>query len=181
MRKHLTTAFTGITAGMVAWFMATTPAVSLPQPTPVSAASVCETGQRGQADYDRLCLHTGTLVKASALWFSTPEGKRGHEKDDMATRRGICKYAYRHGGVRNEAAELVNDMAYDNYRNYKQVNAWTGDVAQGDCLRLGYTDPVSGRAAVNLSTLPKGNCWVEVYYGNATRTRISREVMCAGS
>lgn len=179
MFKAFKIATAGLTAGVVAWFFATTPEVMLPSAASTTAHSVCDTGHRGQPDYDAQCLRTGTPA-AAAWWFSTPEGKRGHERDDMTTRRGICKFAYRHGGVRREAAELVNDMSYDTYRNYKQVNGWVADAAQGDCLRLGYNDPTSGLVAVNLHHLPKGDCWYEVSYANRKHTKINIEPLCKG-
>lgn len=148
--------FAGITAGMVALFAATGPADGAVSPT-----------------------RTGTFADAARLWYSTPVGKRGHVRDDFTTRRSICKFADRHGGVRAQAVELVTDMTYDNYRNARQVNAWVATIAQGDCLRLGYADGVSGLVPVNLHHLPKGECWYEVsYYGKPRRVFI--EPLCKG-
>jgi hypothetical protein len=176
-------AWAGITAGMVALFTAVSPgAEAAPRPTTVTVTagkSVCDTGYRGQPEYDAKCLRHGTRGDAAKLWFDTPEGKRGHLRDDFTTRRSICKYAPRHGGVRAQAKELVNDMAYDTFRNWHQMIRWAGDAAQGDCLRMGYSDPVSGLVVVNLRHLPKGDCWVEVSYADHKR-KINTEVLCKG-
>lgn len=169
-------AFAGITAGLVALFTATTPAAS---GATGHTKSVCQTGTRGQAAYDRLCLHTGTRADAAKLWYSTPEGKKGKETDDFQTRRSICRYSGAIG-VRAQAIDLVTDMTYDNFRNDHKVNAWVADLAQGDCLRMGYSDPVSGLVSVDLKRLPhRDSCWIEVYYlGHGKKIKI--EMLCKG-
>lgn len=102
------------------------------------AKSVCDTGYRGQKTYDALCLRTGTPADARKLWFDTAEGVKGRERDDMVTRRSICKFAPRHGGIMKWAAEFVYDMTYDTYRNNGQVNTWVGQDARLDCQQMGY-------------------------------------------
>jgi Spy/CpxP family protein refolding chaperone len=172
-------AFAGIGAGLLTLaFATTTPADASTPPAPAHVAYDCaHHGHRGDPAYDRACLTTGTRAQAAALWYSTPEGSR-RTHDDMNTRRSICANAPRHGGVRAWATELVTDMTYDTYRNNKAMNAWVADTAQGDCLRMGYNDPVSGLASVNLRTLPhKHGCWVEVYY---LGSKINTEVLCKG-
>jgi hypothetical protein len=99
---------------------------------------VCRKGQRDHGDYNRLCLHTGTPKTARGLWFSTPEGTKGRERDDDMTRRSICKFASRHGGITAAAVDLVTDMTYDNYRNNRQVNRWVAQDARLDCTQMGY-------------------------------------------
>lgn len=174
----------GITAAMIGAFaVVASPSTDAVVPVALASSgkpSVCATGFRGQPAYDRQCLKTGTPGQAAALWFDTAEGKRGHEHDSMETRRDVCRFAARHGGVRKEAAEMVNDMAYDAYRNHKAVIGWFADAAQGDCLRLGYADAESGRVPVNLHALPKGDCWFEVSYLDHKHTKINTEALCKG-
>lgn len=158
MRKWIMTAFAVLTAGMIGVWGASAQAAAPHHADP------CKVGFRGQPAYDAKCLRTGKIGDAAGLWYSTPEGKEGKERDDYTTRRNICKYAYRSGGVRAAAADLVNDMAYDTYRNYRQINAWVGTLAQGDCLRLGYADRTTGLVSVNLKHLPSRACWYEVSY-----------------
>lgn len=127
--------FTGVTAVLFAVF------ALLGAPSSEAAerpASICETGFRGQPAYDRECLTRGTVGDAGALWYSTPKGKKGSERDDMSTRRSVCKYAHRHGGIKRTATELVTDLTYDSYRNHKQVNGWVVSMARVDCAAMGY-------------------------------------------
>lgn len=100
--------------------------------------SVCETGFRGQPAYDRECLTIGVVGDAGALWYGTPKGSKGAERDDATNRRSICKYAGRHGGIKRAATELVTDMSYDAYRNHKAVNSWVVSMALVDCRAMGY-------------------------------------------
>lgn len=132
MRIRITAglAFAGITAAMVALFA--------PTATATSARSICETGFRGQPAYDRECLSTGVVGEAGALWYGFPKGVKGKERDDSATRRGVCKYAHRHGGIKRAAVELVTDLTYDSYRNHKQVDRWVISMAVIDCHVMGY-------------------------------------------
>ncbi len=166
MGKFTSIAFAGITAGLVALFSTLTP------------------GAQAAPDSARSSLPVGNYGDAASFWASFPVGKPGHLKDDDSTRRAVCNFASRHGGVRAEAVELSTDVMYDNFRNYKQLTGWVADLAQGDCLRLGYSDLVSGMAPVNLRTeLPKvkGKCWVEVYYlGKGKNKIINKEPICAG-
>lgn len=131
MRKIVALAFAGITAGMVALWAPTAEA------TVASTPPVCQTGTRNHGDYNRLCLHTGTPKTARELWFSTPEG-HGKVRDDYTTRRSICKFASRHGGIEAAAIDLVTDMTYDNYRNNAQINRWVAQDARLDCTQMGY-------------------------------------------
>lgn len=103
---------------------------------PHSLASICTTGHRGQPTYDHRCLTTATPRTAARLWASVPEGKPGRQRDDMTTQRALCTYAHRHGGIRAAARDLVNDMAYDTYRNYRQVLQWVGQDAALTCAQL---------------------------------------------
>lgn len=126
----------GITAGMWALFAPNADAVT-PRHATVNP-SICETGYRGDPAYDRACLTTGVVGDAGALWYSTPKGVKGKEVDDAMNRRSICKYAYRHGGIKRAATELVTDLTYDAYTNHKQVNAWVVSNARVDCKTMGY-------------------------------------------
>jgi hypothetical protein len=158
--------FAAITATLVAAFGLTAVAESTDVQPAAAVTSVCATGFRGQPAYDRLCLKKGTRATGAALWFAL----------DAASKRDVC----RAGNVRKMAADALNDVAYDRYRNHGTVLAGVSDAAQGDCLRLGYADAVSGRAAVNLHTLPKGDCWVEMSYLNRKHIKINSEVLCKG-
>lgn len=100
--------------------------------------SVCGESYRGDPAYDRACLVKGVVGDAGALWYSTPKGIKGKEVDDAMNRRSICKYAYRHGGIKRAATELVTDLTYDAYTNHKQVNAWVVSNARVDCKTMGY-------------------------------------------
>lgn len=117
---------------------ATTALLLACSPTPASTATICATGYRGQPAYDRACLTTGTPRTASDLWDAVPEGRAGRERDDMTTQRGICRYAYRHGGIMVWSRELVADMTYDSYRNHETINTWVGQDAALTCAQLGY-------------------------------------------
>lgn len=131
MFKRIAAAFAGIAVGMTVLF-APTASASAPK-------SVCDTGHRGQPAYDRACLRTGTAGDAALLWFvSMPEGRKGKERDGVMTRRSICKYAPRHGGLKAWATDAVFDVTYDSYRNNKAVNGWVVDIARADCKRMGY-------------------------------------------
>jgi hypothetical protein len=158
-RFKIAAAFAGITAGLVTIFGAVSPGAS------AAPASVCQTGHRGQPAYDRACLHTGKEADGGAAWVSIGKDSR----------RAVCKG----GNVRAKAIDAVTDVTYDRYRNYKQVSGWAADMAQGECLRKGYADAVSGLSATNLHKLPKGTCWVETYYVNHKRA-IQRETICKG-
>lgn len=131
MQKRTYTGITAIVFGVFALLTATSSA-NANQP------SICETGYRGDPAYDRACLTTGVVGDAGALWYSTPKGTKGKEVDDAMNRRSICKYAYRHGGIKRAATELVTDLTYDAYTNHKQVNAWVVSNARVDCKTMGY-------------------------------------------
>lgn len=155
--------YAAITGAMLAAFALVGPAAdAATAPVPhrsTGPAQVCTTGLRGQPAYDRACLTEGTPGDARSLWFDTAEGAPGAERDDMVTRRNICKFAPDHGGIMKWAAEFVGDMTHDTYRNDGQVNRWVGQDAALDCAQMGY--PVSV-VSVDLSTLPQGDCWYEV-------------------
>lgn len=121
-----------LTAALLAGYLALAPGPA------ASAADVCRTGHRGQPAYDKACLRTGTPDHAAELWFSTPVGRRGAERDDFTTRRGICKFAPRHGGIRRHAPQLAYDVVYDTFRNHRQVNRWLAQDAALNCRQLGY-------------------------------------------
>jgi hypothetical protein len=150
----------GVVAGLAVVFAPVSHAATS---TVTTVNDVCKTGFRGQPAYDKKCLRTGTVGDAAKLWYGTPVGST-HVRDDDMTRRNLCAFAYRHGGVRAAAVDMVTDMTYDTYRNNRQVNVWVADMAQGDCLRLGYADQVSGLVSVSLKSLPHAGCWYEVYY-----------------
>lgn len=105
---------------------------------PVKAKSVCETGHRGQAAYDRKCLTTGTFKQAAALWLTIPAGTKGRESADAFNRRSLCKFAGRFGGTKAVAREAVTDVAYDRFRNHVTVINWSASVAVMDCKSMGY-------------------------------------------
>ncbi len=137
MLKRITAAFAGLVLGASALLA---PAASASPATPAapSEPKVCREGSRDHGDYNRLCLTVGTPKTARELWFSVPEGRKGRESDNFMTRRDICRYAKRHGGITVQARELVTDMTFDNYRNYRQVDAWVGQDARLDCAQMGY-------------------------------------------
>lgn len=107
-------------------------------PAPHKPAHICTTGHRGQPAYDRACLTTATPKTAARLWATVPETSKSRAHDDMTTQRNICTYGHRHGGAAAWAADMVNDMAYDTYRNYAQVTRWVGQDAALTCAQLGY-------------------------------------------
>lgn len=134
-------AYTGITAlffGVIGLLMASSSAEAGETHRAIVNPSICDTGFRGDPAYDRACLTKGVVGDAGALWYSTPKGIKGEEVDDAMNRRSICKYAYRHGGIKRAATELVTDLTYDAYVNHKQVDAWVVSNARVDCKAMGY-------------------------------------------
>lgn len=127
--------FAGILAALVLFVVPTSAGAAV---RAGGGKSVCETGSRGDKAYDKYCLTTGTVWDAARFWFTTPEGRKGRERDDYDTRRSVCKFAGRHGGLRGTVSEMVNDMYYDTYRNNKQMTGWTVSAARQDCKRMGY-------------------------------------------
>jgi hypothetical protein len=95
--------------------------------------SVCETGYRGMPEYDRYCLVNGTARDGMRLWFAEIDGKRYSVRE----RRAMCRDARATGSIRRGAMDLMNDVAYDRYRNYRDVLRVTGAVAVLDCRALG--------------------------------------------
>lgn len=176
--SHIVGLSVGSIAGTVLFLGAVLATNTTADATPTTATvtpSICQTGHRGDAAYDRACLRTGTVGDAAKLWFSTPEGKPGHETPDFQTRRSICAYPGK-AGVRGRAKDLANDMAFDTYRNYGQVLNRVADMAQGECLKWGYADDRSGMVGVNLKTLPnRDHCWVEA---DRKHGKIHTEVIC---
>lgn len=132
MHKRVWLAISATMAGMIALFTPTADAA------PADRVSVCATGHRGQPAYDRRCLRMGTPDDASMQWFSVELGKPHPVRDDFTTRRSICKYANRHGGIMAQTRELIGDMTYDAFRNNEQVNRWAGQYAKLNCTQLGY-------------------------------------------
>ena len=125
-----------ILAGLAALFGFNPPADAATPRT--AAASVCETGHRGQPAYDRKCLRSGTFKIAAMMWLSIPEGAKGRESDGAYNRRSVCKFAGRYGGTRTAVRELLTDVTYDSIRNWGQSLTWSADTAVIDCTSLGY-------------------------------------------
>lgn len=99
--------------------------------------SVCDTGFRGQPEYDRKCLKTGTFKTAANLWLSIPAGNPAHIGREDFTRRSICKFPGEFG-TRAAVREALTDVTYDSIRNYRQSLNWSADVAVLDCKSMGY-------------------------------------------
>lgn len=99
--------------------------------------SICETGYRGNPEYDRKCLVTGTFKSGATLWLSVPEGRKGHVGREDYTRRSICAYPGEFG-TRDAVTEALTDVAYDHYRNYRTVLRHAADTAVLDCRSMGY-------------------------------------------
>lgn len=123
--KRLTLAFAGITAGFLALF-----AINAEASTPTAPASVCETGYRGQREYDTLCLATGTYGDAGVVWYQGNSDKY---------RRSLCRSVGRYHGMRNLVHEVYGDVIYDNFRNDKAVEVWTARMGTANCRALGVT------------------------------------------
>jgi hypothetical protein len=131
-------AFAGIAAGLLT--LAFTPApgadAATTAPHPLMA-SHCPTGQQGTGDRKGLCLTNGTPRDAARLWSAFPQGAKGHEHDDT-DQRGICRYAYRHGGIAAAVTDLTTDESYDHYANWSEVTTWAGQLATLTCAQDGY-------------------------------------------
>lgn len=127
-------AFAGISAGLLTLLL--TPAPNA-HATPHPMASHCPLGQQGTGDRTGLCLTNGTPRDAANLWHTFPQGTKGHERDDT-DQRGICRYAYRHGGIAPAVTDLTTDEAYDHYANWSEVTTWTAQLATLTCAQDGY-------------------------------------------
>lgn len=127
-----------IVAGFLALFAFNSPADAAPVGTAVKAArSICETGYRGQPEYDRKCLKTGTFKTAANLWLGIPAGNAAHVGREDFTRRSICKFPGA-DGTRAAVREALTDVTYDSVRNYRQSLTWSAQVAVLDCASMGY-------------------------------------------
>jgi len=96
--------------------------------------SICETGQRGNPEYDRKCLKTGTVLDGVNLWFRYIDtGKLV----PVSERRALCKDATSTGHTRAGIIDGLFDVAYDSYRNHKFVLSVAATVGVMDCQALG--------------------------------------------
>lgn len=102
-------AFQGIGAGLLAILCTAGPAQPAPMATTTASAApgICATGFRGQPDYDRLCLITGTAADAGIEWFTTYP---------TADRKAQCRTA-RRTSMASVVTETRGDMITDRYRN----------------------------------------------------------------
>lgn len=123
MIKKMTAALAGIGTGLVLLF---TPSASA-QPTE-SAHSVCDTGIRGQAAYDRECLVRGNVGDAGVAWYV------GYTD---AQRKADCRAAQR-VGMLTVVRETRGDVLGDNFRNAGQVVRWTAQLGSANCEAWGY-------------------------------------------
>lgn len=128
-----------VLAGLLALFAPAGAAEAAPTDGSRAAAveSICDTGYRGQREYDAKCLVTGTFKSGAMLWLSIPKGKAGHVGRGDFTRRSICQYPGK-SGLHAAVREALFDVAYDRYRNHTSVLRWAGDVAALDCKVMGY-------------------------------------------
>ena len=119
--RAIRTAFAGIIAGLITL---ATPGQALPTTAPEPRTAVCETGFRGQPDYDRLCLVPGTRAIARDIWYGQP-----------APRRTYLCYVALVKGMRTVVADQLGDMISDTYRNDRiMANNVTGAGIK-DCAR----------------------------------------------
>lgn len=95
--------------------------------------SICETGFRGQPEYDRKCLKTGTVLDGVNLWFRDGDNKLIKAAD----RRAFCRDANQAKTTRAGIIDGLFDVAYDNYRNHKFVLSVAATVGVMDCQALG--------------------------------------------
>lgn len=98
-----------------------------------SVKSVCETGSRGQAAYNRLCLRTGTVRDGVNLWYRDFDGRLISKAD----RRDFCRYATETGNTYAGIYDGLYDVAYDSFRNHRSVLRVTALVGVMDCRTLG--------------------------------------------
>lgn len=131
MFNKVSSAFVGI---LVTLFVA---AGMVPDAGAAPAASVCETGFRGQPAYDAKCLRTGTFKTAALMWLDVPAGNAAHVGREDFTRRSICKFPGKFG-TRAAVVEALTDVTYDSIRNYRQSLRWSADTAVLDCKSMGY-------------------------------------------
>lgn len=96
--------------------------------------SICETGYRGNPEYDRKCLKRGTVLDGVNLWFRDIDS---HKLIPAAERRAFCKDATATGHTRAGIIDGLNDVAYDRYTNYRFVLSVAGTVGVMDCQALG--------------------------------------------
>lgn len=114
-------AFTGVIANLIILFA---PGQALPATAPEPHTAVCETGFRGQPDYDRLCLVTGTRATARELWYGQPAPRRALQcRDALGT------------GMRSVVHNALGDIISDTYRNDRQTESRVAAVGIAECLR----------------------------------------------
>lgn len=134
-------AFAGIGTGLLTLLLTPIPGADAAPNHPAAPrplmASHCPTGQQRTGDRTGLCLTNGTPRDAAHLWNTFPQGTKGHERDDT-DQRGICRYAYRHGGIAAAVADLTTDESYDHYANWSEVTTWAGQLATLTCAQDGY-------------------------------------------
>lgn len=119
--RAIRTAFAGIIAGLITL---ATPGQALPAPAPETQPTVCATGFRGQPDYDRLCLVTGTRATARELWYGQPAPRRALQcRDALGT------------GMRSVVHNALGDVISDTYRNDRQTESRVAAVGIAECLR----------------------------------------------
>lgn len=114
-------AFTGIIAGLIAL---ATPGQALPAPAPEPHPAVCDTGFRGQPDYDRRCLITGDRATGRDIWTDHPLAARMHQ----------CRAALT-AGLRTVIIESRGDVIRDTYRNDRQMIRWATAAGVAECSR----------------------------------------------
>lgn len=96
------------------------PSVTVAEAKP-KPSSVCETGSRGDKEYDRRCLRVGRPVDGFRLWRSLWVSL------SPAERREVCTIPVR---------EVLFDMAFDQYRNHNAVIRWAQPVAKAYCATV---------------------------------------------
>lgn len=118
-------AFAGITAGLVLLMTALSPSA---QSAPAShrELSVCDTGFRGQPDYDRMCLIIGDYYDAKNEW-------RGGFS--LGERKAQCRTALR-TGMPAMVRETRGDVLYDTYSNNETMVRLTAWAGAAECYRI---------------------------------------------
>lgn len=118
-------AFKGISAGLITLLFAAGPALPAPMATPTADAApgICATGFRGQPDYDRLCLVTGTPADAAVEWYTTYPASE---------RKTHCHTA-RRTGMATVIIETRGDMISDRYRNHRTMLRLTARMGAREC------------------------------------------------
>lgn len=128
-------AFAGALIGMIALFA---PAGSADASTVKGSASICETGGRQSARYQRECMTLGSASDGTRMWKTMPVGTKGRERDGDFNQRSVCKFGKNHGGIRSEAREIFYDMAYDRFFRHALVLNQVSAEAVKSCRAMGY-------------------------------------------